>query len=204
MILYYFLYFLLFIPFWIAFPTVAKGGRIRHRGRVIVISNHQSAMDIFVVGFRSLRQFHFMAKESLFKNRFLNWLIRTLGSFPVDRNATGISTMKNAMGVLNKNKLLAMFPEGSRNKENDELQRLKNGAAIFAIKCKSPIIPTYIVKRPKLFRFNRVIVGKPFELSQFYDQKPTKEILQAASDIIFYKLKELQDGVKIKDKAKQK
>jgi 1-acyl-sn-glycerol-3-phosphate acyltransferase len=186
------------------FPTFSKGGRIRHRGRVIVISNHQSAIDIFIVGFHSLRQFHFMAKESLFKNRFLNWLIRILGSFPVNRNATGISTMKNAMRVLNKNKLLAMFPEGSRNKENDDLQKLKNGAAIFAIKCKAPIIPTYIVKRPKLFRFNRIVVGKPFELSQFYDQKPTKEILEAASDIIFNKLKELQDGIKIKDKARQK
>ena len=44
-----------------------------------------------------------------------------------------------------------------------------------------------------MFRLNHVIVGKPFELSEFYDKKLDEETLQSADNLLAVKLKELRE-----------
>lgn len=195
---------LLWPIFFILFPTRHKGGRVKHKGRGIVIANHQSSNDIIVLGYSVWRKIHFMAKDSLFKNRLVGWFLRKMGVFPVNRKAMGISTYKRAMEILNGGKLMAMFPEGTRNMENEgEVLAIKNGVATFAIKTKSPIIPTFIVKRPRLFRINTIVTGKPFELSEFYDKKINDAVLAEATEIIAQKFLELRDSVKKRGKEHQ-
>ena len=52
----------------------------------IAAANHINAIDPILIGAALRRQVHFMAKIELFKNKFLSWLIHTLGSFSVDRD----------------------------------------------------------------------------------------------------------------------
>lgn len=193
--------FLLRPLFFFLFPTIHKGGRIRHKGRGIVIANHQSAIDIIILGYTVRRQIHFMAKDTLFKNRFMAWIWRNLGVFPVNRKTPGPSTIKKTYELLKAEKILAMFPEGTRNFEHEgELQALKKGLATFALKTKSPIIPTFICRRPRVFRLQKIIVGKAFELTELYDKKIDDDVIAEATAIISAKMNELRE----QDQAKRK
>ena len=55
---------------------------------------------------------------------------------------------------------------------------------MLAIKTKTPIVPVWIKKKPRLFRINSVKFGKPFTLEEFYDEKLTSEVLSKAGDKI--------------------
>ena len=64
---------------------------------------------------------------------------------------------------------------------------------MLAIKAKVPIIPINIKKKPKLFRRNKIIIGKPFELKDFYDQKLNSDVLDKASEIVYEELKKIYE-----------
>ena len=67
-----------------------------------------------------------------------------------------------------------------------------------------PIIPLNIAKRGKAFRHQRIFVGKPFELAEFYGQKLSAEVLEKASGIIETNLKISEEENKKLEKNKQK
>lgn len=70
---------------------------------------------------------------------------------------------------------------------------LKTGAALFAIRTKTPIRPFYIWEKAKLFRKNYYYVGDEFTLEQYYDQPITKEMLAEATEIIAEKMTEVRE-----------
>lgn len=51
-----------------------------------------------------------------------------------------------------------------------------------AIKAKVPIVPMMIYKKPKPFRLNHILIGEPFELSEYYDRKLTEEDIREADE----------------------
>ena len=51
----------------------------------------------------------------------------------------------------------------------------QHGAAVMAIKCRVPIIPIVIYKKPKYFRRTDILIGDPIELTEYYDKKLSEE-----------------------------
>ena len=74
--------------------------------------------------------------------------------------------IKTGLTILKENKVLAVFPEGTRSK-NGELGRAGGGAFMMGIKRKAQIVPAYIYgtdfSRHKGWPKVRVIFGKPME-----------------------------------------
>ncbi len=195
--LFYILLTLLYIPLCIILPTKVVGKKnLPKKGRVIVACNHQTLNDVPILAYKlTRRRLHFMAKDSLFKNKFFGWVLRRLGGFPVKRGENDITAVKTTMGLLKKEKAVCLFPEGSRLITSEKNQ-LKNGAAMFALKTNSPIVPVYIIKRTKAFTRNIMVVGKPFNLSemeQFKGRKMDKDLLNEASKIVSEKMFECRD-----------
>ena len=79
---------------------------------------------------------------------------------------------------------MCLFPEGTRNPNVDCLQEFHTGAALFALKTKSPIRPFYIWDKSRPFRKNYMIVGDEFTLDEFYDQPINRKTLEAATEVI--------------------
>lgn len=111
------------------------------KGRLIIVSNHQSYLDPPLVGGGPRRQVGFMAKESLFRG-FLGWFFRALNSFPVDREKP-VGGIKEALKRLKNEECVALFPEGSRSFDG-ELQDFMPGLILLAQKTKTPIVPAAI------------------------------------------------------------
>ncbi len=61
------------------------GGECPQRGPVLLCSNHLAKRDPVLLGLSQKRQVFYMAKEELFRNKFLGGLFRMLGAFPVKR-----------------------------------------------------------------------------------------------------------------------
>ena len=144
-------------------PRVRGKRHLWHRGSAILVSNHWALTDPILIALVSPRIIHYMAKKELFENpiaRFL--LMKGLYAFPVNRKQADMTSLKQAMQVLEKGKVFGIFPEGRRS-VTGELDELERGAAFLALRCKVPIIPVY--SDPRTYRKLRInmIVGEPMD-----------------------------------------
>lgn len=112
---------------------------------VIVASNHASNIDPPLIGGAFPRRLRYLAKESLFKNPVLGFLITSLGAIPVkreDRQSAGV-VLKLLLEQLSRGESILLFPEGSRSKDG-KMKPLEGGAAFLSVKSGIPILPVYI------------------------------------------------------------
>lgn len=182
--------FLVYPWLWLLFPTSFKGKKNIPKGKVIFVCNHTSNVDPVLLIMSTWRKQYFLAKKELFKSAPMRGFLKFVHAIPVNRGKVELSTIKTSMKVLQNNKILTIFPEGTRNKTENDLAEVKAGAGMFAIKTKTPIVPVWIKKKPKIFRPNSLRFGKPFTLEQFYDEKLTSDVLNEAGKIISEKLLE--------------
>jgi len=112
-------------------------------GPVLLVSNHQSFMDPPLVGISLKRICSFMARDSLFTNRWFGWLIASVNAFPVSRDTADIGAIKESFRRLKKAQALVLFPEGTRTSDG-KIQPLFPGFCGIAKKTQVPIIPTLI------------------------------------------------------------
>lgn len=144
----------------------------------VVSANHFSNFDVILFDLKFKRKIYYLAKKELFKNKLFGWLLKKLGAIKIDRQAeSDVGAFKSSLTVLKKNKPLGVFPEGTRNKGDDQGDMLaaKSGAIVFASKAGVPIIPMAIYRRPKMFRSNKIMVGDPFYPQGQNPKKLTKE-----------------------------
>ncbi len=173
--------------------TVFNKENLIQDGKSIVVCNHLGKADVLVIGSIHKDKTIFLAKKEWYKNKFIAWLLKKLGSIPIDRDNPSLQSIKDGLKVLKDEKRLGIFPEGTRNKKDNSLQELKTGTALFAIKGKAKIVPIIIHSRIKPFKRNYAMVGKPFELDEFYTQKFTDEVATNATEIIRENMLEVQN-----------
>lgn len=176
------------------FPTKFVGKKNMPEGPCIIASNHTSNMDAINLAVHTWEKKYFLAKKELFKNKLVGFFMRKWGGIKIDRQGNDVNAIKESLRVLKNGKKLVIFPEGTRNhNENMEMGEVKQGVAMFAIKAKVEIVPMFIMKKPKIWRRNRVIIGQPFDLSQFYGKKLSTEELAEATSIVATKMEELRE-----------
>lgn len=166
----------------------------------ILSCNHQSMIDPILLKAWVNTKFKIIAKASIFKNRILGWILRKFGGYPVNRGGNDITAVKTTLSYLKNNNHVVIFPEGTRV-TTGELSELKNGLVSFALKTDCYVVPAVFRKKPRVFRFNTLLIGKPFKFSdmeEFRDIKVNHEVLDSASNILSNKMQYLKN-VKIKD-----
>ncbi len=182
--------FVTWIPFVILFPCKMIGKKNLPKGKMIIASNHKSNIDYIYIFTKIWRKQYVLSKESLYKNWFARWFFRSCCGIPVNRENVGIGTIKECLSVLKNDKILTIFPEGTRNKTDEPLLEFKAGASVFAVKAKAPIVPMYIVKKGKVFRRNIILAGEPI---YFDDSFKGEEGTKRANEIIKQKMLELKE-----------
>lgn len=168
---------LIFLPIKILFPTKIVGKKNLPKGKAIYASNHQTNFDIMIIACGIFRRMYALGKAELFSNKFSSWFMHSIGCIKVERGKADIEAVKIVFNTLNKkNKPIVIFPTGTRNSSPDEVQDLKNGVAMFSTKTHSPIVPMVLIKKPRLFRPNKLVIGKPLDLSKYEGRKADKEL----------------------------
>jgi 1-acyl-sn-glycerol-3-phosphate acyltransferase len=118
--------------------------RVPRKGGVLLVCNHQSFFDPVLATLALPRECHYMARETLFANRFFRRLIESLNAFPIKRGAADVGAIKETLRRLRAGNLVVSFPEGTRSPDG-ELGPLAPGPLLVARKAGVPIVPTVIL-----------------------------------------------------------
>lgn len=135
---------------------VAASGvdNVPRRGAFVYCSNHQSLVDILVLGSVLPGDYKWAAKRSLMRIPFIGWHLRLAGHVPVDRGA-GASAAGDAIArfqeVLGRGKPLLVFPEGTRS-EDGIVRDFKIGGFCAAVRQHVPVVPIALDGTHRLMR----------------------------------------------------
>lgn len=155
----------------------------------LVCANHTSNFDpvflAFALGLRIKPAF--LAKAELFKNPVFGWLLKSFGAIPIERGKADVKAIKSGFRALKNGKKLIMFPEGTRNKNGEDLEA-KLGAGMFAAKTGAYVLPVYISPEKRLFHSVRVIIGNPYKPQIDADVKVGHDQFKCISDEILKKI----------------
>ena len=89
--------------------------RIPRTGPVLLVSNHQSFLDLPVIGAAGgVRHFYILARASLYKSRTFRWLLAPYNTVSLSRGESDIKAMRRGIEVLEQGQALLLYPEGTR------------------------------------------------------------------------------------------
>lgn len=146
-------------------PKVYGKENIPKEGAVVFAGNHRHAFDPVVVMTHTRRFVHYMAKETIFKGLH-GWILKEMGLIKVYRTKNNPKAIEDAEKVLNCGGAVGLFPEGTRNKTEEELLKFKHGAVVIAKNTNTPIVPFYINGKYKVFRKGlELYFGNPIDVS---------------------------------------
>ncbi|MDX3237049.1 lysophospholipid acyltransferase family protein [Streptomyces sp. ME03-5709C] len=180
------------------------------QGGFITAVNHNSYLDPLSYAhfqYNTGRVPRFLAKAPLFKPAFVGAVLRGTGQIPVYRESTdAANAFRAAVDAINSGECVAFYPEGTLTRDPEMWPMVgKTGVARVALMTKAPVIPVaqwganevmppYAEeKKIRLFprRTLRVVAGPPVDLSAFYGQEASAEVLREATDTIMAAVSEL-------------
>ena len=155
-------------------PKIIGMENIPKDGSLVIACNHKHAIDPLMLAMTTKRTIHFLAKKEIYKG-ILKFFFNAVGTLPVDRGNSNKGTISRAEDMLKTGGVIGIFPEGTRNKTNDDLLPFKKGAVSFAKNTNSKIVPVYIKGKYKLFGNSLVIiVGKPYYVKDNIEKENNK------------------------------
>lgn len=156
---------------------VVSPERIPSRGPLVVVANHESFVDGFVLmSIFTERHLTFLSASYLFERPAIGLFLRGIGALPVEEQRANVSSLKTAIAILERGGTLAVFPGGGIARDE-----IFGGAAYLALKASAPILPLHIAgtkealppgkKWPSFTRVT-VRVGIPLSTSEMANGSP--------------------------------
>jgi len=191
-----------------------KGWENIPRGNFILVSNHQSYLDIIIDSYLCVPgKFHFIGQIDKWKGTIMGWLVRTVyflcGVIPLDRTSgqSKKNAIQEAIKVLKKGDILVLYPEGGRSR-NGEIQEGKMGTAKIFLQTGIPVVPAGIkgtfelmpphgkLKIKKIVEINigrRLFLKEEFAISQNLNENSDEyqELLQKITNKIMEEISNL-------------
>jgi len=129
-------------------------------GGAIVIANHRSMVDGFLIYSLLNRQIYPFIKSKYFRNRALAWYLASGGGIPVTSGSLEVSSLKRAIQLLRAKQILLIFPEGKINR-GDGLLPFQSSFARLALRENVPVIPVLLSDTAQMFQRGSLIERRP-------------------------------------------
>jgi 1-acyl-sn-glycerol-3-phosphate acyltransferase len=187
-------------------PWIEGAENIPKHGPAVVVSNHISAGDTFILPAMIRRRLTFPAKQELFtgtglRGRFVAAFMRGIGQLPMDRSGgrASATSMDGVLGVLENGDLLGIYPEGTRSPDG-RLYKGKTGVARLVLKAGVPVIPVGMINTqavpsgiPKVKTIRRpgIRIGPPLDFSAYAGAGNNRDVLRFVTDEIMYAVMQL-------------
>lgn len=145
-------------------PKFINSDYIPKAGPVITAGNHRRLIiEAMMVGMATNRTVYFLSKKEHFEG-IKRHFFGNVGCIPVDRGNHDEMAKETVIHLLKQNKLVNIFPEGTRNKTDELLLPLKYGVVSFANKTNAVIVPFAIKSSFKKFKYDTVVeFAKPWQ-----------------------------------------
>jgi 1-acyl-sn-glycerol-3-phosphate acyltransferase len=187
-------------------PWIEGEEHIPTRGAAILVSNHLSTGDTFLLPAMIRRRMTFPAKAELFTGRNVGtrvvaWFLRNVGQLPMDRSGgrASATSMDGALEVLANGALLGIYPEGTRSPDG-RLYKGKTGVARLVLSAGVPVVPVGMVNSqwvpsriPKIMTIRRpgIRIGPPLDFSAYAAAGNDRDVLRHVTDEIMNAVWEL-------------
>jgi len=169
----------------------------------VVTSNHTSIIDPPLVGAACKKySVDFMAKKELFDLPVIGAWCRGVRCIEVDRQKSGIGSLKEAIRRLRNGRVVGIFPEGTRSVDGD-LQDAKRGTGFIIAKAGVPVVPVYINGSAKAWGKKRnihlgtlinVTVGKPMLPEEFLTGEGKKSDYGSIAEKVMDRINRLKES----------
>lgn len=186
--LFVFIYYVVGFVTGILHPTSVEGMEKLPKSGVLLCPNHASNWDPILVALKLPINYrlHIMAKEELFQNPLLGWLLKKVGAFPVSRGNSDIAAVKQSIQAIREGDNLLIFPEGTTIHNGigfaDGLPaHAKAGAAMIGVRTGAVLVPVFVDGEKKPFHRTRIIFGEPYE-PHYTGRRGTAEEMQKIAD----------------------
>lgn len=170
-------------PRWGRWVCAAAGIRIQVEGRenldkaAVIVANHQSALEVFIVPAVIPHKVRFMAKKEVGNIPFFGWIFRATGQILIDRGdpAAAIAAIDASLATLPKGVSVYVCVEGTRSADGSLLP-FKKGAFHIAMRLGLPVVPMTIDRAHLLMRKHawlprpgtvQIRIGAPIDTSSW-------------------------------------
>ncbi len=168
--------------FYLVKPFRYYGNKKVADGPCVYVCNHYCLLDPVYPTMTTWEGIHFVAKKEAFSKPVFGWVLRNVKGISANRDGNDVRVVLDCFKCLKNGEKIGIFPEGTRNKTGVELAEFEQGAVAIAIKARVPIVPMTIYKKPRFFRMTHLIVGEPFEFTEYYGKKLTAEDYAEATE----------------------
>ena len=174
------------------FIKVSGFENIKKNTSYIVVANHQSHLDIFVVYGWLPIDFRWVMKMELRKVPFLGYFCYIAGHVFIDRSnsASALESINKAKEKIKNGISILFFPEGTRTLTG-ELLPFKKGAFKFALDTNLPILPVTLIGTMDILPSNtldlfpgkaKMIIHEPIDISP-YNEDNMQELMDKVRTI---------------------
>jgi 1-acyl-sn-glycerol-3-phosphate acyltransferase len=202
------------ILFFVLNRTIVVGrSNIPKCRNTLLISNHQSLIDSFFVGFTAyfgpsfvkpyLIPWNPAGEEFFYQNAWQSWWSDQWKCIPV-RNRRRDLTALNRMLYALKTGTMILFPEGTRTRTG-EIEEGRPGAGIVILKDRPTVIPVTIdgldevlpidARWPRIFRRVYIVFGKPIDYTPLLTDETSREAAQQIVDYVMTVLRSQMDWI---------
>jgi len=168
----------------------------------ILAANHESYFDFICLATVFPKRIYFLAGEVFFKRWWWRPFVEMTGQIMVDRNSKDKSdSVKQVLEYLKKNRIVAIFPEGTRSAD-EKLKKAYTGTVKISLKANVPIVPVGIIgtyeimsrhdKYPK-FKKCKIIFGKPIFLNDLKNGESEEDINFLTHKVLMKQIAQLVD-----------
>lgn len=198
--------------FWFFFfvlnhTTVIGRKNVGRKLNTLMLSNHQSLIDSFLIGLAayyptSLIKPRYLpwnpaAVENFYKTPFLRWLAYNYRCIPVQEGRRDTQALRDMAEKLPKGVML-LFPEGTRSRKGG-VRPGRAGAGVVALTTKARVIPVAVegmqhvlpigAAIPRIGKRILISYGEPVELSDLFAQERNRETSQLVVDRVMDRIR---------------
>lgn len=136
-------------------PSISGLENIPSSGPFIVVANHSSILDGFLLASVWPQRMTFLAAAYLFEQPVYRAFLHAIGAIPVQSGGNNFAGKKSALDVLHRGDILALFPEG-RVYPSDHLGPFNFGWASFAVHSGVSVVPVVIKGTDAVLRKGKI------------------------------------------------
>ncbi|MBX2851299.1 MAG: MFS transporter [Phycisphaeraceae bacterium] len=129
--------------------TVRNKQRIPARGPVVIVANHTTAMDPFLIQSSTIRMVRWLMLTS-YRMKIGNALWNAIDPICIehdlasDERGSAMRQIRQIVGELKRGHVVGMFPEGHLQYDSRELRDFEGGAAVVARLSGAQIVPCWV------------------------------------------------------------
>ena len=166
--------------------------RMKVDGPVVYVCNHLANLDPPIVASVLPRRVLFLAKREIFSNPLFSFLLRGWGAYPVSRYSADAQALRWVRTMLENNRAVVMFPEGTRSRNMQGLKKGHIGTGWVAAQTGATLVPIGMYGTDDLQNILKVLmpiakirmsVGEPFKVNS--DVADRAELQSVSTEIMY-------------------